>query len=60
MEGLAHRPSTVTSVMRQAALSFYQVQADDRQSIASIYGAYVKGHRDFLLGGQQISISADT
>ncbi len=23
-------------------------------------GAPVKGHRDFLLGGQQISISADT
>jgi hypothetical protein len=40
MEGLAHRPSTVTSIMRQGALSYYQVQADDRSSIRAIYGAY--------------------
>lgn len=40
MEGLAHRPSTVTAIMRQGALTFYQVQAEDRASIVSIYGAY--------------------
>jgi hypothetical protein len=40
MEGLGHESSSVTSVMRQGALTFYQVQTDDRNGIIAIYGAY--------------------
>jgi hypothetical protein len=39
-----------------AALSIAAAQAAWRR----IQGANVKGQRDFLLGGQQISLSADT
>ena len=39
MEGLGHETPTV-AVLRQDALSFYAVQADDRNGIIAIYGAY--------------------
>ena len=39
-EGLAHEGSTVQAIMRQGALTFHLVQADDRNGIIHIYGAY--------------------
>ena len=40
MEGLDHEASPTVSIMRQGALSFYAVQADDRNGIIAVYGAY--------------------
>lgn len=39
-QGLAHEGSGTTAIMRQGPLTYFYVQADDRDGIIDIYGAY--------------------
>lgn len=39
-EGLGHVGTSVTAVMRQGAVSWWNPQTDDQNGIIGIYGAY--------------------
>lgn len=40
VEGLGHEGGSTTAIMRQGAVSYYHVQANDKTGIIHIYGAY--------------------